>query len=146
MCEHGSVHLVGGITDSTGRLEFCAHGVWGRVCNKLDYWGPDNARVVCRQLGFSDQGNVYNFLCNLNCCSLGSYILEYEPRFGESEKDPVIGSVNCVGTEPELLECFHTSIGKHLCGTNSGADDSDIIISCYGKCQTHSMYVTFFDR
>ena len=47
------VLLVGSLT-----LEFCAHGVWGRVCNKLDYWGPNNARVVCRQLGFSEQGNL----------------------------------------------------------------------------------------
>ena len=53
-CEHGVVRLVGGVTNSTGRLEFCAHGVWGRVCNTLEYWGTHNARVVCRQLGFSE--------------------------------------------------------------------------------------------
>ena len=77
----------------------------------------------------------------MNCCFLGSYILEYEPRFGESGKDPVIGSVNCVGTEPELLECFHTSIGNHLCGTYSGADDLNIIISCYGKLNAAKYYL-----
>ena len=47
-----------GVTNSTGRLEFCANGVWGRVCNELEYWGPDNARVVCRQLGFSEKGKI----------------------------------------------------------------------------------------
>ena len=57
-CKHGEVRLVGGVTNSTGRLEFCANGVWGRVCNKLEYWGPDNARVVCRQLGFSEKGKI----------------------------------------------------------------------------------------
>ena len=55
-CKHGAVRLVGGLTNSTGRLEFCAHGMWGRVCNALKYWGSDNARVVCRQLGFSEEG------------------------------------------------------------------------------------------
>ena len=57
-CEHGAVRLVGGLTDSTGRLEFCALGVWGKVCNAFGYWGPDNARVVCRQLGFSKDGEL----------------------------------------------------------------------------------------
>ena len=54
-CNHGEVRLLGGAANSTGRLEFCAHGMWGRVCNALQYWGPDNARVVCRQLGFSGE-------------------------------------------------------------------------------------------
>ena len=49
--------------------------------------------------------------------------------------------MNCVGTEPELLECFHASIGKHLCGTNNGAEYSDIIISCYGKLNAAKNYL-----
>ena len=57
-CETGDIRLVGGVTNSTGRLEVCANGIWGRVCNRLEYWGPDNAKVVCRQLGFSDEGII----------------------------------------------------------------------------------------
>ena len=49
---------MGGVTNSTGRLEFCANGVWGGVCNRLGYWGLENARVVCRQLGFSEEGKT----------------------------------------------------------------------------------------
>ena len=56
-CESGAVRLVGGVSGSVGRLEMCASGVWGRVCNRLQYWGTDNAMVVCRQLGFSTEGN-----------------------------------------------------------------------------------------
>ena len=55
-CETGEIRLVGGVTNSVGRLEVCANGIWGRVCNRLQYWGPDNARVVCHQLGFSEDG------------------------------------------------------------------------------------------
>ena len=55
-CKTGEVRLVGGVTNSTGRLEVCAYGMWGRVCNRFQYWGPDNAQVVCRQLGFSEIG------------------------------------------------------------------------------------------
>ena len=58
LCHHGSVQLVGGVTNSTGRLEFCAHGVWGKVCNYLRYWSPENTKVACRQLGFSEKSKV----------------------------------------------------------------------------------------
>ena len=55
--------------------------------------------------------------------------------FGESDRYAVLGAVHCIGTEPELLECSHSSLGQHLCGTNfyvSGFTLSDIAISCYG--------------
>ena len=55
-CETGQVRLVGGTTNYTGTLQVCGNGVWGRVCNRFRYWGSDNAKVVCRQLGLLDNG------------------------------------------------------------------------------------------
>ena len=66
-CEEGEVRLVGGVTNSSGRLEVCANGMWGRVCNYFGYWGPDNARVVCRQLCFTEEGNKGS--SNTNSCA-----------------------------------------------------------------------------
>ena len=48
-CVHGTVKLVGGANVTEGRVEVCYDGVWGTVCD--DYWGSNNARVVCKQLG-----------------------------------------------------------------------------------------------
>ena len=136
-CEHGAVRLVGGVTDSTGRLEFCARGMWGRVCNYHDYWGPDNTRVVCRQLGFSDNGK-FQFFCMLNLLNFPAdsyYKFPYDSkRYGSSERFAVIGEVYCTGTESELLECSHASIGKHRCYSEAADSlyNGDILISCYG--------------
>ena len=132
-CEEGKVRLVGGVTNSSGRLEVCANGVWGRVCNYLRYWGPDNARVVCRQLRFSEQGIKDS--CNTMCTShhrdtlsiyvLGASVLSASV-FGASSRPFILGEVHCTGSETELLECSHNSIGDHLCG----ADAEDVAIGC----------------
>ena len=57
-CETGEIRLVGGEFNSTGRLEVCVNNIWGNVCDGYRYWGPENARVVCRQLGFSEDGKM----------------------------------------------------------------------------------------
>ena len=33
-------------------MEICLNGVWGTVCDD-GYWNNNDARVVCRQLGYN---------------------------------------------------------------------------------------------
>ena len=129
-CQHGSVRLVGGPTEYAGRLEFCAHGRWGRVCNSLNFWGPDNAKVVCRQLGLPEEGKTFLLLKTITKLLSGDANILDGNSFERSEKQMVIGGIHCVGTEPELLECNYHSIGSHYCPQSHMIDYPDIVISC----------------
>ena len=86
VCEHGALRLVGGDIELEGRVEICIGGRWGTICN--DNWDRTDARVVCRQLGFSPQGiptsDTYNVVAHtmwhIQCCcdwSNGNNIITY---------------------------------------------------------------------
>ena len=55
-CCNGAVRLSGdSLANNEGRVEVCRFGEWKTVYD--NNWSVNEARVVCRQLGYSDQGD-----------------------------------------------------------------------------------------
>ena len=55
-CTDGQIRLVGGSGPHEGRVEICLDHQWGAVCD--DHWDDDDARVVCRQLGYVPESKL----------------------------------------------------------------------------------------
>ena len=66
--------------------------------------------------------------------------------FGAGSTPFVVGEVHCTGTETELLECSHSSIGYHFC-KDLTEDANDVAIVCgmllgFHHPQTHNKHKT----
>ena len=123
-----NIRLVGGAKSSnfhSGRVEVFINGEWGTVCD--DSWSSNDARVVCRQLGYTS-GTAYG-----------------RAVYGQGTGQIWLDDLICTGSESSLLNCRHAGIGSHNCG--HGEDAS---VTCYnGECPTlavwyaYSMFLSF---
>ena len=105
-CTNGSLRLAGGRSELEGRVELCYNERWGTVCD--DLWGSADARVVCRQLGFSPNGSR----------AAGG------ATFPRGTGAILLDSVECTGEERTLLNCPTAGIGVHDC---SHFEDAGVI-------------------
>ncbi|XP_033097895.1 deleted in malignant brain tumors 1 protein-like [Anneissia japonica] len=97
------IRLVGGSSDSEGRVEIYVNHYWGTVCD--DSWDINDANVVCRQLGYTH----------------GAQDAPQSARFGEGDVPILLDDVACSGTESDLLACGNLGIGRHNCAHSEDA-------------------------
>lgn len=94
---NGDIRLVGGASDSEGRVEICLDGVWGTICE--NFWSNLDAVVVCRQLGFS--------IMDATAFQGGQYGPGTGPIF--------LNNVFCNGGEAVLTDCTHSDGSQTDC-------------------------------
>lgn len=113
---NGSIRLEGPLSSSgIGRVEIFYGGKWGTICD--DYWDFNDARVVCRQLGYK-------------------YALAapYGPLVPDGTGQIWLDDVACAGNEPTLNKCSHMGWGSHNC---RHSEDAGVVCSVTGKLSVY---------
>ena len=106
-CTLASLRLIGGSGPGEGRVEIYYRGTWGTVCD--DNWDKNDARVVCRQLGYSFAVSA-----------------PHSARFGQGSGKIWLDDVQCQGNESFLGNCRHRPLGENNCGHH---EDASVICS-----------------
>ncbi|XP_071819270.1 scavenger receptor cysteine-rich domain-containing group B protein-like isoform X2 [Apostichopus japonicus] len=92
----GSLRLVDGYSNQSGRVEIYHYGEWGTICD--DGWGIDESNVVCKQLGYPD---AYSYATGAS--------------FGQGLGPIMLDEVRCDGSDHTLSQCRHNGWYDHDC-------------------------------
>ncbi|XP_046855863.1 deleted in malignant brain tumors 1 protein-like isoform X4 [Xenia sp. Carnegie-2017] len=89
-------------SQGVGRVEIYYNGQWGTICD--DYWDLQDAKVVCRQLGYSSALRALQ----------GSSVPDGSGKIW-------LDDVACAGSETSLSNCSHRGWDNHNCGHSEDA-------------------------
>jgi deleted-in-malignant-brain-tumors protein 1 len=91
-----------GNKDYEGRVDIFHSSEWGTVCD--DGWNTNNARVICRQLGYSGGTSI----------SIAPY--GQAAPYGQGVGRIWMDDVRCKGNEHNISLCSFNGWGVHNCG------------------------------
>ena len=109
------VRLINGPNSRTGRVEVYTNSTggldnaeWGTICD--DNWDIQDARVVCRQLGYPD-----------------AVAAPSSAHYGQGIGTIWLNNVQCLGSELDLFACEHSRNIQQNC-----KHDKDASVECLG--------------
>lgn len=111
---------MGGLSNSSGRVEMRFHGEWGTICD--DRWTLNNSDVVCRQLGFA-----------------AAEVTFAKSIFGEGSGFVWSTNLQCNGSESSLLECKEIPKTEEI----NCNHENEVGVLCKGKGTGIGFIVSF---
>ena len=104
------VGVSGDPSPTRGRVEVNINGEWGTVCD--DNWDINDARVVCRQLGFAT-----------------ALAAIWDGSYGPGTGPILFDEIQCTGEEEGIQYCLHGGLKNHDCEHSEDAG-----VDCAGLC------------
>ena len=119
VCKEGDIQLVNGSLLNEGRVVFCYNSAWRTVCSDKS-WSHNEARAVCKQLGYRTTGILYQMHAGmlllffvLYTYTIGAQFFR-EPYFGvDSGPIVVLDGVECNSNAAALLDCVYNLTELH---------------------------------
>ena len=107
-----------------GRVEVKINGEWGTVCD--DNWDINDARVVCRQLGFAT-----------------ALAAIWDGSYGAGTGPILFDEIQCTGEEEGIQYCLHGGLKNHDCehSEDAGVDCAGLCVCWVFVCE----YITFMN-
>ena len=106
---------------SEGRVEISYNGKWGTVCDS--FWSDNDARVVCRQLGYLDG------------------VAQANSFYGSGTGPSWLYYVRCDGDEKSVWSC--TNSGFNVSNTSCRNHKYDASVYCTGRGNMISLLFLF---
>ena len=106
-----TIQLIGGLTGSSGRVEIGFNNTWGTVCD--DNWDIQDARVVCRMLGYRT-----------------AVAATLRSSFARGISRMWLNDVDCTGTEEHIGLCSHSGWGEY---SSSCSHSREAGVICGGR-------------
>ena len=141
VCIDGDVRLVNGSNPMEGRVEVCYNNSYHSVCD--DFWDELEARVVCRQLGFSPPQGKDSMDCNYfnNRIIMLSSVPVKNAFFGQGTGAILLDDLSCTGNEQTLLNCTNRNSMALLVSDCDHSEDAGV--KCQGK-RTNRYFLNSF--
>lgn len=112
LCISGfDIRLADGTMPSEGRVEISYNGKWGTICDS--FWSDNDARVVCRQLGYLDG------------------VAQANSFYGSGIGPSWLYYVRCDGDENSIWSC--TNSGFNVSNTSCRNHQYDASVYCTGR-------------
>ena len=118
-CTNGEIRLQGGTHKYEGRVEICNNNTWGTACD--DSWSTSDARVVCRQLGFSPIGMQLHVHAGLVRFEIGLLSSTLSEAYDTTQtQDFCMWILRDIQGWDKGRECGHPNGNMHMAATDHG--------------------------